>query len=195
MELKDGVKTFYAKDAKSWRKWLEKNHAKEKNVWLIMYRKESNTPSVYYSEAVDQALCFGWIDSKPNKRDDESFYQFFAKRNPKSAWSKVNKNKVEKLIAQGLMTEEGMKMIAEAKLNGSWVALDKIEALSIPDDLNAALKKNKTAATYFNAFPPSSKKIILTWIESARKPETRQSRITETVKLAEQNIRANHYRQ
>ncbi len=90
-ELKNGVKTFYAKDQAAWRKWLSTNHNKQESVWLIIYRKESETPSVYYPEAVDEALCFGWIDSKPNKRDAESFYQFFSKRNPKSNWSKANK--------------------------------------------------------------------------------------------------------
>ena len=93
MELKDGIKTYYAKSQADWRNWLEANHAAEKSVWLIIYKKESGKPSVYYSEAVDEAICFGWIDSKPNKRDDESYYQFFAKRNAKSNWSKVNKAK------------------------------------------------------------------------------------------------------
>ena len=101
MELKDGIKTFYAKSQKEWRKWLEKNHQSEKSIWLIIYKKESGTPSVYYTDAVDEAICFGWIDSKPNKRDDESYYQFFAKRNPKSNWSKVNKGKVAKLLEKG----------------------------------------------------------------------------------------------
>jgi uncharacterized protein YdeI (YjbR/CyaY-like superfamily) len=94
-EIKDGIKTYYAKDSKAWRKWLEKNHASEECVWLIIYKKESGIATVYYPEAVDEALCFGWIDSKPNKRDEESYYQFFAKRNPKSAWSKVNKAKAK----------------------------------------------------------------------------------------------------
>jgi uncharacterized protein YdeI (YjbR/CyaY-like superfamily) len=102
MEKHKGIHTFHAKTRDEWRQWLMKNHQSEKSVWLIIYRKESNTPSVYYPEAVDEALCFGWIDSTPNKRDDVSYYQFFAKRNPKSNWSKVNKEKVDQLIAQGL---------------------------------------------------------------------------------------------
>src|SRR3954454_11068734 len=107
-ELKEGIKTFYAKSGKEWRAWLEKNGDKEKSVWLIIYKKEKGIPSVYYREAVDEALCFGWIDSKANKRDDESYYQFFARRNPRSKWSKVNKDKVEIMIAEGLMHESGM---------------------------------------------------------------------------------------
>lgn len=90
MELKNGVKTFFSKNSNEWRKWLEINHLKEKSVWLIIYKKGSNQDSITYPEAVDEALCFGWVDSKPNKRDDKSFYQYFAKRNPKSNWSRVN---------------------------------------------------------------------------------------------------------
>ena len=97
MELNKGTKTFYADSQESWRKWLSDNHEKEKSVWLIIYKMESNIPSVYYSEAVDEALCFGWVDSLVNKRDNESYYQYFARRNPKSNWSKINKEKVASL--------------------------------------------------------------------------------------------------
>jgi uncharacterized protein YdeI (YjbR/CyaY-like superfamily) len=195
MELKDGIKTFYANSRKAWRKWLEINHQTEKSVWLIIYKKGSKTPSVYYSEAVDEAICFGWIDSKPNKRNEESYYQFFAKRNPKSNWSKLNKGKVAKLLEKGLITKSGLEAIETAKQNGTWTALDKVEDMTIPEDLQKAFDKNKTAIAYFNKFPRSSKRIILEWILNARRPETRQKRIDETVELAEKNIKANHYRQ
>lgn len=195
MELKNGIKTFYAKSQKEWRKWLEKNHQSEKSVWLIIYKKESGKPSVYYSEAVDEAICFGWIDSKRNKRDDESYYQFFAKRNPKSNWSKVNKGKVERLIKEGKMAPAGLKAIETAKQNGTWTALDNVEEIIIPEDLQKAFDKNKTAFAHFDKFPRSSKRNILEWIMNAKRPETRQARIEETVKLAKDNIKANHYRQ
>jgi len=195
MELKDGIKTFYAKSPAEWRKWLEENHQLEKSVWLVIYKKESGIPSVYYSEAVDLAICFGWIDSKPNKRDDESYYQFFAKRNPKSNWSKVNKAKVAKLIENGLMTKSGLEAIEVAKQNGTWTALDKVEEMTIPEDLQNAFDKNYTAFAYFDKFPRSSKRNILEWILNAKRPETRQKRIEETVELAEKNIKANHFRQ
>jgi uncharacterized protein YdeI (YjbR/CyaY-like superfamily) len=143
MELKEGVGTFHAKSRKEWRKWLEENHQSEKSVWLIICKKGSDISSVYYPEAVDEALCFGWIDSKPNKRDDESYFQFFAKRNPKSNWSKVNKEKVETLIAQNLMTSAGLKIIEIAKQNGAWTALDEVENIIIPDDLQKAFDNNK----------------------------------------------------
>lgn len=195
MEMYNGIKTFHAKTRKEWRKWLEKNHQSEKSVWLIIYKKESDIPSVYYPEAVDEALCFGWIDSKPNKRDDNSYYQFFAKRNSKSNWSKANKQKVAKLIKQGLMQPVGFEMIEIAKQNGTWTALDEVENLLIPDDLQELFSSNKTAFENWGNFPPSSKRIILEWILNAKKPETRQKRIEETVALAEKDIRANHYRQ
>jgi uncharacterized protein YdeI (YjbR/CyaY-like superfamily) len=108
MELHNELKTFHAKTRKEWRNWLEKNHQSEKSIWLIIYKKESETPSIYYPEAVDEALCFGWIDSKPNKRDEHSYYQFFSKRNPKSNWSKVNKEKVSILMEQGLIHSSGL---------------------------------------------------------------------------------------
>lgn len=195
MELKNGVKTFYAKSQKAWRNWLEKNHQSEKSVWLIIYKKESSKPSVYYPEAVDEALCFGWIDSKPNKRDGESYYQFFAKRNPKSNWSKINKDKIERLLSKSLIAPAGLEAISLAKENGTWTALDEPEALNIPNDLAALFDKNQKALVHWEAFPRSSKRGILEWILNAKRPETRQKRIEETVALASKKIKANHYRQ
>ncbi|PBQ30581.1 hypothetical protein CNR22_01935 [Sphingobacteriaceae bacterium] len=193
--LENGKQTFYAKDRKAWRKWLEKNHKNEKSIWLIIYRKESNVPSIYYPEAVDEALCFGWIDSKPNKRDDESYYQFFSIRNPKSNWSKVNKDKVANLIKDGLMTASGQYLIDLAKQNGTWTALDDVEKIILPKDLETLFKKNKKARLNFSNFPRSAKRGILEWILHAKKPETRKKRIEETVKLAELAIKANHPKQ
>jgi uncharacterized protein YdeI (YjbR/CyaY-like superfamily) len=167
----------------------------EKSVWLIIYHKDSKTPSVEYEEAVEEALCFGWIDSKPNKRDADSYYLFFAKRNPKSNWSKANRERAEKMIKRGLMTEAGQAMIYLAKRMGTWVALKEVQDSVIPDALQELIGKNKKAFNNFNAFPPSSKRIILEWILNAKRPETRQRRIEETVALAARNIKANHYRQ
>lgn len=194
-ELKDGIKTYYAKSSKEWRKWLQKNGEKEKSVWLIIYKKDSGVSSVTYKEAVDEALCFGWIDSKPNLRDDKSYYQFFAKRNPKSKWSRVNKEKVAQLIKEGRMHKTGLASIELAKKTGTWTALDEVYNSIVPDDLQVALNKSKEALKNFNAFPRSSREIILGWIANAKKEETRTKRIEETVRLAEKNIRANHYRQ
>jgi uncharacterized protein YdeI (YjbR/CyaY-like superfamily) len=194
MSIPEGDKSFYAKDRKAWRQWLARNHSKEKKVWLLIYHKTSETPSVYYSEAVEEALCYGWIDSRPSKRDAESFFLSFSPRKPRSVWSKVNKQRVSKLIADGLMQPAGMKMIDLAKSTGMWEALNKIDNLEMPEDLQKALKKNKKALEYFIAFPPSSKKIILGWVLNAKRAETREKRIKEVVSLAARNQRANHYK-
>ena len=100
----------YAENRRAWRAWLQEHHDKEKNVWLIIYHKKSETPSVAYDEAVEEALCFGWIDSKPNKRDHESYLLFFAKRNPKSNWNRLNRERAERMLKQGLMTQAGLEL-------------------------------------------------------------------------------------
>ena len=185
----------YAEDRQAWRDWLQERHDKEKNAWLIIYHKKSKTPSVAYDEAVEEALCFGWVDSKPNKRDHESYLLFFAKRNPKSNWSRLNRERAERMLEQGRMTQAGLEMIETAKQNGTWTALEAVQDSVIPPDLDQAFQGNETAWKNFSAFPPSSKRIILEWILNAKRPQTRQKRIDETVELATQNIKANHYRQ
>jgi len=195
MELHNGIKTFHARTRNEWRNWLVEYHQLEKSVWLIIYHKSSDIKSVYYEESVEEAICFGWIDSIAHKRDEESKYQFFTQRKPKSNWSKTNRVRVEKMIAQGLMTPSGLKFIDMAKQSGTWEALVDVQNSVIPDDLQNELNKSKTALKHFLAFSPSSKRIILEWILNAKKDETRQKRIEETVRLATDNIKANHYRQ
>lgn len=195
MKRADGVPAFHAQNGSAWRKWLEENHDQETSVWLIIYRKGSDTASVYYAEAVDEALCFGWIDSKPNKRDGESYYQFFSRRNPKSNWSRVNKTKVERLMAQGRMAPAGLQMVSLAKESGTWTALDDVENLVVPPDLQKAFGENQEAQKHWSSFPPSSKRGILEWIFNAKRSATRQKRTDETVSMAAQGLRANHYRQ
>ena len=192
MEIKDGRKTVEAKTRKEWRSWLEKNHKSETSVWLILFHKKSLTPSVEISEAMEEALCFGWIDSKAKKRDSESFYLTFSPRNPKSNWSAINKERVEKMTQLGLITESGQKMIDLARQTGTWDALTDVQNLVIPDDLQKLFDINPIAFNNFNSFSSSSKRLILEWIRSAKKPETRQKRIAETVRLATENIKANH---
>jgi len=188
---KEGVKCFYANSRKAWRKWLDKNHNKEKTVWLIIFRMQSATPSIYYKEAVEEALCFGWIDSKANKRNEESFYQYFARRDPKSKWSKLNKERVALLTEQTLMAAAGLAAIEQAKQNGCWTALDEAEQVIIPDDLQKAFSKNKKAMKNFDNFPRFAKRAILEWVSNAKRPETRLKRINETVIKAAENLRAN----
>jgi uncharacterized protein YdeI (YjbR/CyaY-like superfamily) len=111
---------YYAKDRSEWRHWLEKNHATSSGVWLIAYKQHTAQPSVAYSDAVEEALCFGWVDSRPNTLDEERYMRLFSPRKPKSPWSRLNKQRVEKLIEQGLMTEAGLTVIEAAKRDGSW---------------------------------------------------------------------------
>jgi uncharacterized protein YdeI (YjbR/CyaY-like superfamily) len=193
MEQKEN--SFYAKDRKAWRDWLTAHSESTQNSWLIIYHKSSSTPSVTYDEAVEEALCFGWVDSKPNKRDQESYYLFFAQRKPKSNWSKANRERAERMVATNQMTKKGMDMIDLAKSTGTWLALTDVQASILPEDLKIALEKNRVANENFEKFPPSSKRIILEWILNAKKEETRLKRIMETVELAAKGIKANHYRQ
>ncbi|MDX2231992.1 MAG: YdeI/OmpD-associated family protein [Leptolyngbyaceae cyanobacterium bins.349] len=189
MKLKfdDQLATIYARDRQVWRQWLAQHHRTSSGIWLIYYKVKSGQPSIQYSEAVKEALCFGWIDSKVKSLDEERYQQIFTPRKPKSVWSKLNKQYIEELITQGLMTEAGLAKIAAAKQDGSWTALDAIEALIIPVDLQHALEANDVANGHFAAFSNSTKKNILSWIDSAKRPETRQKRIQQTIHAAAQN--------
>ena len=178
-----------------WRSWLEQNWSRTEGIWLVSYKKDTGKPRFEYDEAVEEALCFGWVDSKPNKLDDERSLLWFAPRKRGTGWSKPNKERVERLIAQGLMAPPGLAKIEAAKQDGSWTALDAVEALEIPPDLAEALASYPAAGKNFDAFPRSVKRGILEWIVNAKKPETRAQRISETARLAEDNIRANQWRQ
>jgi len=192
-EIHRGTKAVSAPTRKIWRNWMAKNHEKETSVWLIIFHKKSRQASVYYDEAVEEALCFGWVDSVSNSRNEESSYLYFAKRKPKSNWSKANKDRVEKLTKLGLIMPAGQAMIDLAKKTGTWTALEVVDQLTIPPDMQKLFDKNKTAEKNFLAFPASTRRGILEWILNAKRSETRQKRIEETVTLAAQNIRANQY--
>ena len=187
------MKTKYFKNRQEWRTWLADHFDKESEIWFVFPLKNSGKPALSYNDAVEEALCFGWIDSKPNKRDQESYYLYFSPRKPKSKWSRVNKIKVEQLLKAGKIAPAGQAAIDLAKKNGTWYALDKVENLEVPVDLIKKLSANKSASQFWDAFPPSAKKGILQWIESAKRDETRKKRIDETVKLAALNVRANQY--
>lgn len=187
MLFDDQLETFCATSRQQWRQWLETNHLTSGGIWLIYYKIKSGKLSVRYSEAVKEALCFGWIDSKAQSIDAESYRQIFTPRKPQSVWSKVNKQYIQELIEQDLMTKVGLEKIAAAKKDGSWYKLDAIEELTIPADLEQALTANATANSYFQAFSSSTKKSILFWIESAKRPETRLKRIEQTISFALQN--------
>ncbi|RQO75158.1 hypothetical protein DBR43_07250 [Pedobacter sp. KBW06] len=192
METNNGIPAFYASTNEEWRNWLEENGAREKAVCLILYHKKSKTPCIDYKESIEQALCFGWIDSKANKRDEESSYLQFTPRKSKSNWSNVNKERVERMTVQGLMRPAGQAMIDLAKANGSWEILADAQNAIIPWDLQKMFDKNALAFENFQRFSPSSRRMILEWITKAKKEETREKRIVLTVELAAKNIKANH---
>lgn len=175
---------FYPASLTAWRKWFEENHLSKQAVWLVFHSKSSGKPSISWSEAVDVALCFGWIDSKKIKIDAETSHQFFSHRKAQSTWSKINKEKVKSLIAQGLMTAAGLKAIAVAKENGSWTLLDEVEALIVPEDLTVALAAVEGAEDYFLSLSKSMRKMLLQWLVLAKRPETRQKRIAEIATYA-----------
>jgi uncharacterized protein YdeI (YjbR/CyaY-like superfamily) len=159
----------------------------------VSFKKTSGLPRFDYDEAVEQALCFGWVDSKPAKLDHQRSMLWFAPRNPRSAWSAINKARVERLIASNQMHPAGLAVVEQAKLNGRWQALDAVEALECPADLLLSFKSYPKAKALFDAFPRSAKRGILEWIMQAKTPPTRTKRIEETARLAAQNIRANQW--
>jgi len=188
---KQDYTTTHPKTRSQWRKWLEKNHSTSRGVWLIYYKKESGKRKFDYADAVEEALCFGWIDSLPRKIDDERSSLKFTPRKPKSIWSKLNKQRIEKLIEQKLMTEAGLIKIELAKKDGSWNTLNNsdshAENNSLPDDLRKTLSKNKKALENFLAFPPGYRKRFLFWIDSAKTPGTKAARIKQTFLMAATN--------
>ena len=188
------VEDYCPYDKKDWRKWLELNHNKKDAVWLIFYKKKSPNHNLGWSESVDEALCFGWIYSTKKTIDSDKYRQYFSKRKTKSNWSKINKDKVKTLIDQELMEEEGYKSIEIAKENGSWTILDGVEALIIPEDLKEEFVNYKGSIEYFGSLSKSVKKILLHWVVSAKRKETRQKRILEIVENASKNLKPKQFR-
>lgn len=180
------IEAFYPTSLTEWRKWLEENHLSKQSVWLVFYTKSSGKFSLAWSEAVDIALCYGWIDSKKIKIDHETSHQFFSKRKPNSTWSKINKEKVRKLIESGQMMQAGYESIETAKRNGSWSILDEVEDLIIPSDLEKAFQIHKGSKDYFLSLSKTIRKLMLQWIVLAKRPETRQKRVDEIAVAAGQ---------
>ena len=174
-----------------WRAWLADNHARPEGVWLITYRPAIGKTPFSYEQAVEEALCFGWIDGPANKLDDERTMLWFAPRRPGSGWARTNKARIERLIADGRMTPAGLAKIEAAQADGSWTLLDSVERLEVPDDLAAEFDKYPDARAHFDAFPPSARRMALAWIAMAKRPETRAKRVSETARLAQENVRVN----
>lgn len=178
----------------AWRQWLEEHHARPQGIWVVTFKKSSGQPSLGYDALVEEALCFGWIDSKPGKVDAWRTKLWFAPRKRGTGWSRLNKERIARLQADGLLHPAGETKIAEAQADGSWTKLDAVESLEIPADLENAFRQHRGAAANFEAFPRSAKRGILEWILQAKRPETRARRIAETASLAARNERANQWR-
>ncbi len=178
-------KTLF-RSAAEWRAWLAQNHAGEAEIWLVYYKRAAGKASVTHEEALDEALCYGWIDGVINRLDDERYMQRWTPRKPGSVWSAANKARIEKLTHEGRMAPPGLAKAAAARRDGSWDKLSDIDRigrpLEIPADLKKALAENPAAREKFERLLPSQKKLWGWWILSAKKPETRARRIAETVK-------------
>lgn len=180
---------LYFETENEWRAWLKENHETSEGVYLILYRVSSNRASMRWEEAVRVALCFGWIDSTAKRIDDEKRKQLFTPRKAKSVWSKLNKTHIEELMELDLMHESGLKKIEAAKKDGSWTSLDDVESLIIPEDLLAAFKANPVAYNNYTDFSRSYRKSYLYWLNSAKRTETREKRITEIIRCCNGNLK------
>ncbi len=175
-----------AADRDIWREWLVQYHSIAKGVWLVYHKKASGQPSVSYAEAVEEALCFGWIDSTMRPVDEQRYMQLFTPRKSGSEWSGLNKERVARMIEQGKMTKAGMKKIDESKKDGTWKKLEQVEAMILPEDLAKRMSRSKKAMAYFESLKKTNKKYLLHWLNTAKRPETRQKRIDEIYEALKQ---------
>ncbi len=190
MSALDDAPLVHADDRATWRAWLEANQATATGAWLVTWRQRSGRAGLDYEAAIEEALCVGWVDSTAGRVDDDRGKLYFAPRKARSGWAATNKARVERLIAAGLMAPAGLAAIERAKANGAWEVLDGVERLEIPDDLAAALDARPPAAARFASFSPSSRKMLLGWVATARKAETRATRIEAIAMAAARNQRA-----
>ena len=184
------LEQVYAPTRAAWRRWLARHHATSPGIWLVFDKKASRPDRLAYADAVEEALCFGWVDSLVRTLDAARYVQLMTPRKPKSTWSRSNKERIARLTAQGLLAEAGIAAVKRAKANGSWSSLDHVESLVVPDDLAAALAASPDASTNFAAFSRSARFGYLHWISQAVRPETRARRVAEVVRHAAANRRA-----
>lgn len=191
--LKPDLPLVMVPSRQEWRAWLSVNYASSQGVWVVTYKKSSSGAGAAYVSARDineECLCFGWIDSKPGKIDEQRTALLCTPRRPGSGWSKVNKDRLKALLERGLVLQPGLDVIERAKADGSWAALDEVDALIVPLDLQSALEALPPASENFAAFPPSARRGILEWISNAKRPDTRAERVSKTAVLAQENVRA-----
>ena len=191
--MSDDAERVHPDDRAAWRAWLAQNHARKTGVWLVTWRRASGMPVLGYEEAVLEALAVGWVDSKGGKVDERRTMLYFAPRRPGSSWSRPNKQRIERLRAEGLMRPAGEAAVRSAEADGSWIRLDEVEDLIVPADLAAALAGIDGARANWDAFPRSPRRGILEWIVQAKRPATRAARIRETAEAAARNERAHQW--
>jgi uncharacterized protein YdeI (YjbR/CyaY-like superfamily) len=184
----------HAEDRQQWRRWLAEHHGDRDGVWLVSWKKHTGRPRMTYDESVEEALAYGWVDSRPGRLDDDRTMLWFSPRKPTSAWSRPNKERVARLEAEGRMAPAGRRAVAAARANGAWERLDAVEDLVVPDDLAAAFAAHPGSRERWELFPRSARRAILEWIVQARRAETRRRRVEETAVLAARGERANQWR-
>ena len=187
----DDPPRFHPESREQWRAWLADHHDTERGAWLVSWKQATGRPSLPYEAMIEEALCFGWVDSTVRTLDSERSMMLMTPRKPTSTWARTNKDRVERLLAAGLMQPAGIAAVEAAKANGSWTVLDSVDALEVPDDLAAALDAEPGARAAYEGFSPSNRKMILWWVKSAKRPETRERRIAETARPAARGIPAN----
>lgn len=180
------MKQVYVKTRKEWRAWLSHNHDKSDGIWLVFYKRHTRKPSLEYDEAVEEALCFGWIDSIIKKIDDDKYVRKLTPRKANSRWSELNKKRIMKLEKQGLMIEAGIIKVKAAKASGLWAKPDRPPILlDLPIELKSAFEKNQKAKSFFDQLAFSYQKQFIGWIAVAKRPETRERRLKESIALLE----------
>ncbi|HEY1306588.1 MAG TPA: YdeI/OmpD-associated family protein [Vicinamibacterales bacterium] len=183
------LRQFQPRSRAAWRAWLEKHHATSTGVWLIYAKKHTGIPSLTYNDAVEEALCFGWIDSLLNPIDDSLYKQIFTPRKAKSLWSALNRKRAARLIESGLMTAAGLAPITLAKKNGHWEAHKPSESLTIPPELRKALNANPAAKKNWPTYTESQRKMLLYMVNGAKRPETRAKRVARVIEIVSSGVK------
>jgi len=176
---------IHPKTRAGWRSWLTTNHTTSDGVWLIYYRASTGQRRLSWEDAVREALCFGWIDSKVKPIDDARYKQIFTPRKPRSVWSKVNKQYIDELTEADLMTDAGLRAVEVAKENGAWSLLDPVDALIVPPELESALRRSERARRAYEALAPSAKRSVLYPLYSAKRDDTRAKRLAKALAALE----------
>lgn len=178
------IKSLYCKDRKEWRSWLQNNQGSDV-IWMIYYKKHTKKKSIPYDDAVEEAICFGWIDGQVKRIDDERYMQRYTPRTSKSRWSVINIERAKKMIEQGRMTEAGLKVFQDGIKNKRIIPSSK--NFSVPADLKKALAENKKASNNYKNFSPSAQLHYVYWVDAAKTDKTRQKRIRKSIELLENN--------